>query len=65
MKNKQITMYEAIGESFEKVCVCKLCRVTLNSITKVSVHWRKTNQHDTGIKIMKVKVPKNGGGSKL
>lgn len=58
MKRK-LTMREAIQEYFNPIKVpkgwsCKLCGFILISITGISIHWRKTHQHDTKVFIAKM-----------
>jgi len=59
MDKKEITMFEAIEEYFERPFKCKLCGYVLHSITGVSTHWRKEHQYKMGIKIIRIKTPKH------
>ena len=62
-QRENITMSQLIERFFtskDKVFTCNLCAFRALTITGVSVHWRKSHQHDTNIHVKKEKK-ENGG----
>ena len=61
MIRQKISILQGVATYFKKIeegWQCKLCDFIAFSLTGISVHWRKTHQHDTRI-IFGKRVPVN------